>query len=151
MKTLLKDGKSVYMLDDADTVTITADMVEVRGTKDFNIGDMNSGNAVLHEGVTPPADWKGGKYAFDGSTWTVVVPDAVPASVTMRQLRLAAIDAGKLGALKTAIAAADDAGQTEWEYSTTVERNSAIIADMMSTLSLTAEQMDDIFKTASTK
>jgi hypothetical protein len=37
----------------------------------FIIGDMNSGNATIHTGVTPPEDWKGGNYLFDGTDWTL--------------------------------------------------------------------------------
>lgn len=36
----------------------------------FNIGDLNSTNAVLVENVTPPEDWRGCKYLYDGA-WTL--------------------------------------------------------------------------------
>ena len=37
----------------------------------FIIGDMNSTNATIHTGVTPPEDWCNSKYMFDGTTWTL--------------------------------------------------------------------------------
>ena len=27
-------------------------------------------NSTIHTGVTPPEDWIGFKYSFDGTTWT---------------------------------------------------------------------------------
>jgi len=36
----------------------------------FVIGDLNSSNSTHHTGITPPEDWDGNKYLFDGTTWT---------------------------------------------------------------------------------
>lgn len=58
---------SAYTFEDNDTVTVTADNITC---PNFVIGDMNSSNATLSTGVTPPADWQGGKYLFDGTAWT---------------------------------------------------------------------------------
>jgi len=58
---------SAYVFEDADTVTVSAENITC---PNFIIGDMNSGNATLHTGVTAPADWQGGKYLFDGTNWT---------------------------------------------------------------------------------
>ena len=58
---------SVYIFEDADTLTATAESIT---TPNFIIGDMNSSNATIHTGVTPPEDWQGGKYLFDGTSWT---------------------------------------------------------------------------------
>ena len=60
-------NKSVYTFEDADTLTATAENIT---TPNLIIGDMNSSNATIHTGVTPPADWQGGKYLFDGTSWT---------------------------------------------------------------------------------
>jgi len=32
---------------------------------------MHSGNTAVYENVTPPDDWFGCKYLFDGTTWTL--------------------------------------------------------------------------------
>jgi len=60
-------NKSTYIFEDADTLTATAENIT---TPNFIIGDMNSSNATIHTGVTPPEDWQGGKYLFDGTSWT---------------------------------------------------------------------------------
>jgi len=60
-------NKSAYTFEDADTLTATAESIT---TPNFIIGDLNSSNATIHTGVTPPEDWQGGKYLFDGTSWT---------------------------------------------------------------------------------
>ena len=67
-------GRSPYLFDDAKNVTMGADKITVgdEADPDFYIGDMNSGNATLHESVTGPDDWQGNRYTFDGSDWTEV-------------------------------------------------------------------------------
>jgi len=46
-------------------------MIEVRGKKDFNIGDLTFADVVIHTGVEDvPADWNGNKYFYDG-TWSL--------------------------------------------------------------------------------
>ena len=70
------DNVSVYILHDDATVDLAATPnATVRGNtgaSDFDIGDLNSSNATVHEGVTAPADWQGNRYTFDGSSWTEV-------------------------------------------------------------------------------
>ena len=68
MKTITKDKVSLYTFADDAVLNVSATWIEVVGQ--FTIGDLNSSNAVIHEGVTPPADWEAGKYLYDGS-WTV--------------------------------------------------------------------------------
>ena len=60
--------KSAYIFEDGDTLTVTAENITCPA---FTIGDLNSSNSTIHTGVTPPADWQGGKYLFDGTSWTV--------------------------------------------------------------------------------
>lgn len=67
------DNVSVYVFGDSVNVDLSATphtTVRNNGGNDFNIADLNSSNATLHTGVTAPSDWKGGKYTFDGSSWT---------------------------------------------------------------------------------
>jgi hypothetical protein len=71
MKTLVKAGKSIYLFDEAKVVVITADNITVGNPPEFIIGDCSSTNTVLHEGVTAPSDWIGGKYLFDGEVWEI--------------------------------------------------------------------------------
>jgi len=67
--TFNSNNVSAYTFDDTDTLNTTADNIICQH---FVIGDMNSSNATIHAGVTPPADWKGGRYTFDGTTWAEV-------------------------------------------------------------------------------
>jgi len=72
MKTITFNSNNVsaYQFDDGvSVVSTTANIV----CPEFIIGDMNSTNATIHTDVTPPVDWQGGKYTFDGTTWTEVL------------------------------------------------------------------------------
>jgi hypothetical protein len=75
-------------------------------------------------------------------------PPVIPTSVTMRQARLALLGAGLLDQVNAAIT--DPAAQIEWEYATTVERNSPLVQNLSIGLGLTEEQLDSLFTTAST-
>ena len=65
--TFNNSNRSAYIFEDGDTLTATAESITC---PNFIIGDLNSSNATIHTGVTPPADWQGGKYLFDGTSWT---------------------------------------------------------------------------------
>jgi hypothetical protein len=75
MKTIIDDQNcSKYLFEDDKQINITGTGTEVGdpANLDFIIGDLNSSNSTLIEGVTEPDDWFGCKYtcATDG-TWTV--------------------------------------------------------------------------------
>lgn len=72
----------------------------------------------------------------------------VPAVVSMRQARLALLQAGLLASVETAMAGASAADQIEWEYATEVRRDSPLVVSMTAALGWTAEQVDDLFRTA---
>ena len=72
MKTITKNNLSLYILEDGANVVIESNKITVNYPKKFIISDLNSGNAVLHDGVIPPNDWTGGKYNFDGTNWSLV-------------------------------------------------------------------------------
>lgn len=76
-------------------------------------------------------------------------PDIVPPSVSMRQARLALLQAGKLDAVNAVVAAADPATQLSWEYSATVERANPIIAALAEGLGMTSADLDNLFRAAS--
>lgn len=94
----------------------------------------------LAEGNTPePAD--------------PIVP-VVPQSVTMRQARLALLRAGLLDQVGATIAGIEDptqrrAAEIEWEFASTVDRNSPFVQQLSAGLGLTDEQKDQLFRTAS--
>ena len=95
---------------------------------------------------------------FVGDGWVVLdsvpaVAEPVPAEVTMRQARLTLHAAGKLAAVNAAIAALPDPPKTaaliEWEYSSTVRRDSRFVALLGPALGLDAAALDDLFVAAS--
>lgn len=79
----------------------------------------------------------------------------VPQEVTMRQARLALLDANLLNAVDAAIDAmqspAREQAIIEWEYSSTVKRDSHLISELMPALGLTEQQVDDLFIAATLK
>ena len=88
---------SVFVLHNDATVDLAATPnATVRGNTggrvDFDIGDLNSSNATVHEGVTAPGDWQGNRYTFDGTTWTEVDGWVDPKVAQIAQLQ-AQIDA----------------------------------------------------------
>jgi hypothetical protein len=76
MKTILSNDGNVskYLLADDKAVAVSAGNIVVGdpSAPDFIIGDMNSSNATVVEGVTTPDDWFGCKYTYADSTWTVI-------------------------------------------------------------------------------
>lgn len=77
MKTIINDHNcSKYLVADDYSVVVSTEHIEMGdpANLDFIIGDLNSSNSTVIEGVTTPDDWFGGKYecAADG-TWTAVV------------------------------------------------------------------------------
>lgn len=114
---------------------------------------------------TVPADWMGTTNikppVFDSQTqgaffrngaWVVITAQPkviVPQAVTMRQARLALLQAGLLATVNTAIAAmpgaAGEAARIEWEYAQEVRRDAPLIAGMQAALALTATQIDELF------
>lgn len=92
---------------------------------------------------------------YDGDVIRVMPESAVvvPIEVTMRQARLALHAAGKLTAVNAAINALPDPPKTaaliEWEYSSTVRRDSQFVALLGPALGLDAAGLDALFIAAS--
>jgi hypothetical protein len=74
----------------------------------------------------------------------------VPRQVTMRQARLALLDAGLLQTVKDAVAGMTEAAQIEWECAAVVDRDSGLLESMSSALGLTDAQLDALFSQAVT-
>lgn len=64
------------------------------------------------------------------------------------QGRLALRQAGLLASVEAAIVAADDVTKDAFEYAVEWRRNSAMMQTLASTIGVTAEQMDDLFRAA---
>jgi len=74
MKTIVEtndNNLSTFLLDDSVELVVTATEITVGNPAEYIIGVLNSTNSVVYEGVTAPEDWAGGKYFFDGTTWTL--------------------------------------------------------------------------------
>ena len=82
------------------------------------------------------------------------LPPAIPSVVTMRQARLALLQAGVLPLVESAIASMEsptkEAAKIEWEYSQEVQRNKPFVQMLGASLGLTEEQLDNLFLLAST-
>jgi len=76
----------------------------------------------------------------------------VPESVTMRQCRIALLDAGLLDAVQSSIATMPgtdgERARIDWEYAQEVRRDWPLIAYMAGDLGLTDEQVDGLFMAA---
>lgn len=72
----------------------------------------------------------------------------VPQQVSMRQARLALLDAGLLDDVEAVIGAAGRAAQIEWEYAATVDRNHPVITIVQQQQSMTDSQIDALFTSA---
>jgi hypothetical protein len=70
MKTIVENatGLSKYIFEDDTNVVLEESMIK---TPEFHIADLNSNNATLIEGVTPPEGWVGNKYTYVDGVWSV--------------------------------------------------------------------------------
>lgn len=77
----------------------------------------------------------------------------VPGIVTMRQARLALLEAGQLAAVEAAINALPEpqrsAARIEWDYSSEVHRDRAFVQTLGAALGLDADALDALFTRAS--
>jgi hypothetical protein len=74
MKTVVRKNTNVslYLLPDSTTVILGESQMQVGSNPvEFYVADCDISNAVLHENVTPPEDWTGGKYLYDAGAWTL--------------------------------------------------------------------------------
>lgn len=92
----------------------------------------------------------------DGGQYTPVFQEKinVPQIVTMRQARLALLQAGLLSIVEQGIATMEgtegDTARIEWEYAQEIERTWSTLSLVTTSLGLTEEQVDNLFILAST-
>lgn len=91
-----------------------------------------------------------------GNTATLYVapPAPGPAAITMRQARLALLNAGKLAAVTDAISSlpspSKERAQIEWEYSNEVQRENGVVSMLGPLLGLSPQDIDALFLVAVT-
>lgn len=82
-----------------------------------------------------------------------VTPVIVPSKVTMRQARLALLQADLLDQVETLLQSMEgpegQAARIEWDYSSEVNRYKPFVQSLGSQLGLTDEELDQLFITAS--
>ena len=77
-------------------------------------------------------------------------PPVIPSVITMRQARLALLQAGLLDSVNTAMEQANQAAQIEWEYATQVVRTDPLVVAMQSGLGMTDADTDALFMLGAT-
>lgn len=113
--------------------------------------------------VEPPAVQDGKVALWQGEAWAYVNPPSntqpeeppiqgVPVVVDMAQARLALLQVGLLAQVDSAIEALEEptrsAARIEWEYRTTVRRDSPLTQLLAEGLELTETQLDELFTIA---
>lgn len=73
----------------------------------------------------------------------------IPQVVSMRQARIALLNAGLLTTVNNAILTMAESAKIEWEYATEVNRQSSLVLTMATALNLSTKQLDDLFLAAS--
>jgi hypothetical protein len=91
--------------------------------------------------------------SWNGRSWDDCGTN-VPATVTMRQARMALLQTGMLSSVQSAIdslgGTAGDAARIEWDFSVEVHRARPLVSTLQGILGLTSAQVDDLFRLAST-
>jgi hypothetical protein len=82
---------------------------------------------------------------FGQITPYVAPPPVIPKVVTMRQAKLALLQQGLLASVNAAIEQSDEAAKIEWQYATEVKRDNSLVQAIASQLSLTKQQLDELF------
>lgn len=132
--------------------TITLDHVAELGYAELEY-DPQPERAVGEQLQPGPIREESGRYV---QGWVVVPAPApeIPASVTMRQARLAMLGAGILSQVDALIAAMPgDEGESariDWNHARDVKRDWPLIGALLPQMGLTEQQIDDLFIYAAT-
>ena len=93
-------------------------------------------------------------HVLQNGVWVFVAPPPppIPTVVTMRQARLAMLDAGILTSVSDALAAmtgpTGEAARIEWEYAAELKRDHPLVASLSAALGLSSAQLDGLFTVA---
>jgi hypothetical protein len=71
MKTLIRneDQISIYLFEDSVELVVSENGIIVGNPVEFTIGDRNSTNTTLVEGIDSPDDWSHWKYKYIDGQW----------------------------------------------------------------------------------
>ena len=78
----------------------------------------------------------------------VAPPPVVPSVVSMRQARLALLEAGLLTQVSAAVQASGEAAIIEWEYAQELRRAHPLTQQLSDALGITEQQLDTLFTRA---
>lgn len=99
-------------------------------------------------------DCFGGYELVDGQWQQPPTPVQIPQEVTMRQARLALLDAGLLANVQPAINSLNEPDKTkaqiEWEYSNALQRSNPFVTTLGTALGLDSTALDTLFIQANT-
>lgn len=89
-------------------------------------------------------------HRWNGTSYSAPTPELppVPEMVSMRQARLAMLDAGILAQVDAAIGQSSEANKIEWEYATDLRRDHPLVAQLAPALSLSEDDVDNLFRSA---
>lgn len=117
----------------------------------YNILKSGTQYQLLEKGMDVPEGWTveaetvNERYLED----YVYKPITVPIAVTMRQARLALLEAGKLNMIPTIInslpSPTKEAASIEWEYSSEVQRHNGFVAQIGPALGMSSAEIDALF------
>lgn len=89
-----------------------------------------------------------GDYARAAALPDEAMPPIVPSTISNAQFRAALRAAGRTAAMLTYLNSASDAAKDFWQFSPVIPRNSQMVADLRTALSLSNAQVDNFFVTA---
>jgi hypothetical protein len=134
-------GKTLYSTQDGSAVTVDA------------IGPLAQ-VAPQATDKAPPELPAGKKLRWTGKKWALddLPPLPPPQVVTMRQARLALLQAGRLEAVNAAILEMPgidgEAARVEWEYAQEIRRDNPLIAAVAKQMGMDEAALDALFKVA---
>lgn len=126
-----------FYINDVNGENIPPDALEISNTDYSALLELQTQGMVIQ-----PDSW--GHPVADASP-----PSPIPTSLTMKQARLALLNAGLYAQAQSAVAALTGTegqkAQIEWEFSAAVNRGDALVVQLAAALGLTDAQLDDLF------